>query len=226
MVVITGKMMEHLLNSKERKNLSEFNDRLVKQATQGIRDITFLSLALPESEQGRIFNEENLHLLFRGLFRAYDMPDRKYLLNLLFDQLNSRKQNRKKLGKMLESLAIEGTKVDKGHVVEGELSNEKRLRMLKLCDCALSEIATRRNVARLAPNAWNTLKQMRSSSDEEIYGTKYVRAIRIEAFSSAARTVIQQQESKNGRASDRHSSRRTTGCISQSKHVLNTKGSE
>lgn len=116
MVIISEKMVECVLNPKGCKNLSKYNDYLVRQATRGIRDIAFLSLALPESEQGKIFNDENLQLLFRGLFRAYDMPDRKYLLSLLLDKLNLRTENRRKLGKTLESTVAEGTKVDGGRV--------------------------------------------------------------------------------------------------------------
>jgi hypothetical protein len=116
--------------------------------------------------------------------------------------------------------------VDGGRVVEKELSNEKKLRMLKLCDCALSEIATRRNAARLAPNAWNTLRQIKPSSQEEIYGTRYVQAIRIEAFSLAARNAMRQEESKIRLASHTSSRRKKANRISQPKHVLNTEGSE
>jgi hypothetical protein len=63
----------------------------------------------------------------------------------------------------------------------GGITEEKRLRILRLCNCALDEIKTRRNGPVIAPKAWKVLKETASSDyHEEVYGTKVIQAIQIE----------------------------------------------
>jgi len=62
-----------------------------------------------------------------------------------------------------------------------QMSEPKRLRMLRLCNSALDEIRVHNNGPILAPNAWKVVKEMPSSSHHEaFYGTKVIQAIQIE----------------------------------------------
>jgi len=65
--------------------------------------------------------------------------------------------------------------------LDAKISEEKRLRMLELCNCALDEIKIRSNAVILAPNAWKVLNETATSSYlEAMYGMKAIQAIQIE----------------------------------------------
>ena len=61
-----------------------------------------------------------------------------------------------------------------------ELSEDKRLQLLGVCNAALEQISIHNNGPQLAPNAWKVLRETPSSSQETIYGTKVIQALQIE----------------------------------------------
>ena len=56
----------------------------------------------------------------------------------------------------------------------------KSKRMLAVCNWALNQISLRYNAIMLAPNAWKIIKEIPSSTQDEIYGTNSIQAIQIE----------------------------------------------
>ena len=57
---------------------------------------------------------------------------------------------------------------------------QKRLRMLKICNLALSEIAHVDNGPTLAPNSWKTLKELPPNVFDDVYGFKVIQALIVE----------------------------------------------
>ena len=186
MDIATDETIENLLVPCEKGHNKSLKTKIVKQSQKRIEELTLFSLALPNNVLTQIFTEENLHMFFRALFKINTASDRKYMLRVLVDKLDLPKQKHEKFNHMLDSM-----------VREEELSNEARLRILRLCDCALGEIVNRMNAARLAPVAWNALKKERSANSSEAYGLKYVKALRIEAFSSAAKNHMKKKTHKS-----------------------------
>ena len=186
MDIATDETIENLLVPCEKGHNKSLKTKIVKQSKKRIEELTLLSLALPNNVLTQIFTEENLHMFFRALFKINTASDRKYMLRVLVDKLDLPKQKHEKFNHMLDSM-----------VREEELSNEARLRILRLCDCALGEIVNRMNAARLAPVAWNALKKEGSANSSEAYGLKYVKALRIEAFSSAAKNHMKKKTHKS-----------------------------
>jgi hypothetical protein len=186
MDIDTDETIENLLVPPEKGYNKSWKTHIIKQSRKRIEELTLVSLALPNNALIQILTEENLHMFFRALFRINTASDRKYMLRVLVDKLDLPKQKREKFNQMLDSM-----------VREEELSNEDRLRILRLCDCALGEIGNRMNAARLAPAAWNALKKERSANSGEAYGLKYMKALRIEAFSSAARNHTKKKTHKS-----------------------------
>jgi len=182
----SNETIENLLVPSEKGYNRLWKTQIVKQSKKRIEELTLLSLALPNNVLTQVFTEENLHMFFRALFKINTASDRKYMLRVLVDKSDLPKQKRAKLNRILDSM-----------IREEELSNEVRLRILALCDCALGEIGSRMNAARLAPAAWNALKKEKSANSGEAYGLKYVKALRIEAFSSAAKNHTKKKPHKS-----------------------------
>lgn len=57
---------------------------------------------------------------------------------------------------------------------------QKRLRMLKICNLALSQIAHVDNGPTLAPNSWRTLKELPPNVFDDVYGFKVIQALIVE----------------------------------------------
>jgi len=137
MGIITNPMRKFVLSpSKKGYNQSEYYSRIIKQAHQGIRDLTFILEKTPERLQSQIFNEQILSQFFKQLFKFTVSKD----------------------------VSLE----------------KKRLRMLKICNLALSQIAHVENGPTLAPNSWKTLKELPPNVFDDIYGFKVIQALIIE----------------------------------------------
>jgi len=137
MGIITNPMRKFILSpSKKGYNQSEYYSRIIRQAHQGIRDLTFLLENTPERLQSHIFNEKILDQFFQQLFKFT-------------------------------------------HTTETSVE-QKRLRMLKICNLALSQIAHVDNGPTLAPNSWKTLKELPPNVFDDIYGFKVIQALIIE----------------------------------------------
>jgi len=78
--------MRKYVESKDKKSYIKtiqnvYDNRIVKYAQQGLKDLTLLAEALPERQLENIFNKENMKPLFEALFKL--KPDnRKRILSL------------------------------------------------------------------------------------------------------------------------------------------------
>ena len=115
-----------------------------------------------------IYDKRLLQYVMEGIrdlaFLAEEMPEP--MQALIFTD-----QNLKRLFRALFRVGESSSKI----------TEERRLRILKLCNCALDEIKIYQNGPVLAPKAWKVLKETDSSSyHEAMYGTKVIQAIQIE----------------------------------------------
>ncbi|MBS7632536.1 hypothetical protein KEJ15_02790 [Candidatus Bathyarchaeota archaeon] len=79
MPILTEPMKKYLVNDSKKGYTAEakstYNRRIVEYAVRGLKDLTLLAEKLPEDLQAEIFNETNLRLLIRNIFRGHIKKD-------------------------------------------------------------------------------------------------------------------------------------------------------
>lgn len=101
------------------------------------------------------------------------LEDLTFFLNNLPEETRREIFNRRNLGLFFHALFTARP--------DEELSEDKRLRLLDVCNAALEQISVHNNGPQLARDAWKVLSDTTDSSQDQIYGSKVILALQIQS---------------------------------------------
>ncbi len=126
---------------------------------------------LSPSKKGYNQSEYNSRIMKQAIAGIKDLS---FLLENTSESLKSQIFNEKNLAVFFQNLfRFKQSK-------EESTYEQKRVRMLKICNLALSEIAHTDNGPNLAPNSWKTLKELPPNVFDDVYGFKVIQALIVE----------------------------------------------